>query len=866
MSAAPGLPAWTTVVAPHPEILAARGGPDAFAADLAQVAAGSAPPEQGDSREFFARTFPTAGLRRLLSAAAGRAAGGDGAPVAVLRTGFGGGKTHALLAVYHLLSGDGAGGIPAAPTARRAVLSGTEFSPARPWSCRALGGRPVRTLWGEMAAQLGGAEGYALVAAEDAAGIPPGAAALAELLRRQGPCAILLDEPLAYLRALHGRRATAAGSFDGNLTFLQSLSEAVRRVPAALLVAALPASEAEAGGEGGRAAAAALAAIFTRVEAVWGPAGAEEVAAVARHRLFGPAAPGAEATCRAYAALYSAAGAPFPAECARPEYAQRLAAAYPLHPELLERLGAGFAPQPAFQGARGMLRLLAAAVRARWPEGAGPLLQPGDLPLEDPGVREPLLACLGPGWQAVLEADAAGPASAAAALERADPRLGAAGLARRVAAAVLLATPEGGVERSRLHLGVLRPGEGPAALGDALQALLRRLGHLHGDRERAWFSPQANLNRRAADRAAALEPAAVHAELDRQLAALARGGGAAAAAFAAVQALAPGQALTDRPAAVLHLLPVAAPHAPGGGQAAELAGRLLAGCPRHPHMPVFLAADERHAPALLTAARDLLAWTALRSEPGAAEGLLMAERVLRLRLAEAYRWLLFPAREGTGLEAVEVPGSGEPLGRAAAAAVRDEIVLPDWSPAGLRLELDRWLWPGADHVPLARVWECLTRYAYLPRLRDWGVLARVVAAGVAEGVHFAHAEGREANGAYRGLRRGVAGLRLRPGDAGLLVRPEAVATAGTPDPPPQRATGFRGQVRLRPERLEADAARVAAEVVRPLAAVPGVRVHVRLEIEAEAPAGLPPATERVLRENAATLGFSLPAGGDGRPA
>ena len=850
-----------------------------------------APEVHGDAHAFFARTYPTTGLRRLLSTAARRVSGRDGEPVVALRTGFGGGKTHALLAIYHLLSGrlppSALAGldIPQPGGVRIAVLCGTDLSPAGPWPCPALGGQSVHTLWGETAAQLGGPEGYSRVQAEDAAGIPPAAGTLAGLLDACSPSAILLDEPLAYLRTLYGRRAAAAGSFDANLTFLHNLTEAARRSRAGLLVAALPAGAAETGGEGGHAAAAALNAIFGRLEAVWQPAEATEGLRIAQRRIFRAPAEdaAAESTCRTFAAMYALGGAAFPPECRTPEYAARLRAAYPFHPELIERLYAGWAPLPGFQGTRGVLRLLAAAVRDLWDRGDGaPLIQPGDLPLHAPAVRGRLTAALGPDWEAVLETDLAGEGTGAATLDRARPRLGDAAAAQRVARTVLLSAPEGGLERARLHLGVLRPGEPPALAGDALDALRHRLAYLHGDAAHVTFRPSANLNRRAADRAAAIETPAAEAEVRRRLEAMThRRGAEVAAVFGAVHVLGPEPTLPDRPVAALAVLPTAAAYVPGADRqpALTLASALLASCPRYPNMPLFLAADGRDVPCLLDVARACLAWTSLRDgAPGAeaAEGLRGAEQVLVLRLQEAYRWLIVPTQEDAQpvrLEAVELPGGGDPVARAADRAARDQIVLPRWSPALLRLTLDRWLWPDRPHVPVAWVWACLTRYHYLPRLAGWHVLSAAIAAGVADGNYFAYAENAGTDATYVGLRLGVAGVLPRQDGEAVLVRPEAArAQAGGTSPPAGESrpagaeplcTRFRARVGLDPARAATETARVVEEVLRHLTATPGCRVSLTLWIDAHAADGLPPATVRTLRENAAALRFEVAEVQDG---
>src|SRR5262249_34849107 len=187
--------------------------------------------------EFFRRTFLTEGLKRLLSQAIRRLTGQGGDPVVELQTNFGGGKTHSMLALYHLFSGtppadlpgadelikEGGGALP--KTVRRAVFVGTQISPGKPH--KKPDGTTVRTLWGEIAWQLGGKEGYKLVKEDDERATNPGDS-LKELFNKFGPCLILIDEWVAYARQLHARADLPAGTFETQFTFAQAVSEAAR--------------------------------------------------------------------------------------------------------------------------------------------------------------------------------------------------------------------------------------------------------------------------------------------------------------------------------------------------------------------------------------------------------------------------------------------------------------------------------------------------------------------------------------------------------------------------------------------------------------------------------------------------------------
>src|SRR5262249_37897073 len=194
------------------------------------------------------RTYLTESLRRLLVSAVQRISGAGGDPVVQLQTNFGGGKTHSMLALYHLFSGVAPGELAGAetvlaeaevkslPKAKRVVLVGTKISPNTPST--KPDGTVVRTLWGELAYQLGGKKAFKRIEADDQKATNPGDA-LSELLKEYGPCLILIDEWVAYARQLHDQSDLAAGSFETQFTFAQTLTESAKSVKNCLLMISL---------------------------------------------------------------------------------------------------------------------------------------------------------------------------------------------------------------------------------------------------------------------------------------------------------------------------------------------------------------------------------------------------------------------------------------------------------------------------------------------------------------------------------------------------------------------------------------------------------------------------------------------------
>ena len=255
---------WCEIAIPHTDVLEGTFQQSEFAADITAVRDGKATREYQEATAFFDRTFITEGMRLLLLQVAQRLNGQGGEPVVQLQTAFGGGKTHTMLAVYHLATRESSlqdlAGIPAIldqtgmmdiPKAKVAILDGTAHAPGQPWQ---RGDQQVNTLWGELAWQLGGPDAYAIVRDADTSGTSPGKNVLCDLLGRYAPCVILIDELVAYIRQFGSGQSLSGGSYNSNISFVQALTEATKLVPNAIVLAALPESEVEAGdahGDGG---------------------------------------------------------------------------------------------------------------------------------------------------------------------------------------------------------------------------------------------------------------------------------------------------------------------------------------------------------------------------------------------------------------------------------------------------------------------------------------------------------------------------------------------------------------------------------------------------------------------------------------
>lgn len=936
-SATGTLKPWREIVTPHADVASGRYQQAEFAADLWQVHLGEGSDEYKKPKEFFRRTYLTESLRRLLVGGVQRLSGRGGDPVVQLQTNFGGGKTHSMLALYHLFSGanpsDLAGldavlaeaGVKSLPTAKCVVLVGNKISPGNPVT--KPDGTVVRTLWGELAYQLGGKKAFARLKADDDKATNPGDV-LRELFKEHGPCLILIDEWVAYARQLHDQSDLPAGGFETQFTFAQALTESAKLAGNCLLVISLPASDTqgsphtqaddvEVGGIRGREALERLRNVVGRVESSWRPATAEEGFEIVRRRLFEPlAGPDAfkqrDVIARAFADLYHAQSAEFPPECKGNDYEKRIQAAYPIHPEIFDRLYTDWSTLVKFQRTRGVLRLMAAVIHSLWEKGdKNPLILPSTVPIDDARVQSELTRYLSDNWAPIIEKDVDGPNSLPLKIDAEQPNLGKLHATRRVARTIYLgsaptaAAAHRGVEDRRVKLGCVMPGESPAVFGDALRRLAAAATYLYQDGPRFWYATQPTVTKLAEDRAEQLkrDPDKVAQELDERLRADLRKTGD----FSRIHAMPrSGADVPDDLEARLIVLPSEQTYTKEPGSAAESAARAIlesrGNTPRlYRNTLVFLAADKVRLQDLDEALRKFLAWKSIMAEKkalnldphqeGQAETQMQAaDGAVTARLPETYQWLLVPEQVNPQApitwQAIRVSG-GETLAVRASKKLRsDESLVISLGSTILRKHLDDVLWRG-DHVAIQQLIEDFGRYLYLPRLLGPTVLLGAVRQGFGlltwEQDSFAYAECHDAaTNRYRGLCGGKL-VTVTEDDKGLLVRPDVakrqiVAETRPPKeqignetkddqsgdkrvlpPPPQPPVGpkrYHGTVALDPARVGRDAGRIADEVIAHLVGIVEANVKVSLEIEAEIPSGASDHVVRIVTENGRSLKFT----------
>lgn len=775
---------WREVLKPHADIASNDFARAEFAADLHQVSTGAeSSSDYNDPIEFFARTYLTDGLKTLLRLAVKRL-GGDrnAAPVINLQTTFGGGKTHSMLAVWHLFSGWPITVYPQSLQSllsdfdttvlerpiRRVAIVGNELSPGQTW--QKPDGTVIRTLWGELAWQLGGAAGYAIVAESDRTGTNPGSA-LRDLLAKYSPALILIDEWVAYARGLYGDDTLVGGSFETQFTFAQLLTEAVKSVPSVLLLVSIPASDIrrdddgpvasdlEVGGANGRAALERLQNVVSRVAQNWTPASSTESFEIVKRRLFQEADAEAQrkidVTVERFFDYYVKNMGELPSETKELDYKSRLRAAFPIHPELFDRLYGDWSTLERFQRTRGVLRLMSAVVHGLYSAGDdAPLIMPGSMPLDSATVRDEITSYLDDSWKAIIDQDIDGGNSTSVQIDTEKPLFGGRALTRRIAratfmgSAATLQTQHKGIERKRVFLGVAMPGDTIGNFGSAISLLGDRATYLYAENDRFWFDRQPSLNRKVVERAESYPDTDVWAVVVERIRSLEPRN---TPEFPEV-IVAPGESADVVEAEGVRLV-IAHPRYTHESRGKESTARTYAEelvtrrgtAPRiNANTVVVLAADSSRWLELASAVRQHLAWSDIIRDKDildltqgqvaeARRRIDALNRTVLQRIRETWIWALYPEQSDGSqpfrMVVAKAEGASDSIARHAGERMRKtDIVIIRSSSQSISLELQNHLrnkW-NEGRVSVGELWEFHTRYPYLARFRDKQVLVGAI--------------------------------------------------------------------------------------------------------------------------------------------
>ncbi|MDI6786178.1 MAG: DUF499 domain-containing protein [bacterium] len=468
--------AFHTIAIPHKDILEGRLTMDVFAADLWEVAQKRGPDEYKDAQSFFQKTYMTQGLDNLLNVVERRLSKKGGDPVIQIQTPFGGGKTHALIAMYHKAAEWGA---------NKVVIVGEKLKTAD----KAEG---FETLWGVMEKQLTGSN------KEFASPIPPGGEQIRNLLEKNYPVLILMDELIPYFNVSDTVNVGNRSLATLNLTYLQTLTNVVSEMPGVSLVLTTTPSNPYDKTERGEEIVMQLQNITARREIIKTPVAEGEITKIIRRRLFAGINVDSVKEVVTKFMEYGEKEGILPAELLTSEYRDRFLDSYPFMPEVVDVLYHRWGSFITFQRTRGVLRLLSLVIHSL-KEKACPYISLADFNLNNQEIRQELIRHIGSQYNGIVAADVT---DVEAGSKKVDVSLGSAyqglGLGSRAATTIFLYSFSGGQKRG-VNLGAIKRSattcENPASvIAEAADQLKSKLFYLQCIGEKYFFSNQPNLN------------------------------------------------------------------------------------------------------------------------------------------------------------------------------------------------------------------------------------------------------------------------------------------------------------------------------------------------------------------------------------
>jgi len=519
-----GLVPWFKNVTPHLDIRQGNLDESVFAANLAEVVLGHGREVYQNPSVFFSKTYFTEGLKNIAKRVIKGLNGEEDAEnrVISLQTGFGGGKTHTLISLYHIAkSGKKLGnllhtenlldyiGRPDFDHASVAVFTNRTNDPTQ--GRKTEDGLTIRTLWGELAYQLAGKAGYEVIRPNDENRTAP-KGLFKDVLKKTDNALILIDELADYCVAASGVQVGGASLSDQTISFIQELSETVASMNNCVVVATLPASVEEvANSDKAAQILNSLSSRLGRVGADTKPVADEEIFEVIRYRLFENIGSSdvINKVVSKYSELYTELKSEVPDYAPRSEYKERIKKSYPFHPELIDVFRIKWASNHNFQRTRGVLRLLASIVTDLWRRqesltGTNALIHTSDVNFANlDALSGQLKKLYGNGYDAVITADVSGKSSNAFRIDKSKKELGDYNLAEGLAATILLGSfgstgSNKGTSVQELKLASIKPNSfNHNNIHTALDLLEESAHYLYysttGQR-RYWFHTKPNVN------------------------------------------------------------------------------------------------------------------------------------------------------------------------------------------------------------------------------------------------------------------------------------------------------------------------------------------------------------------------------------
>lgn len=499
---------WYDVVEPHQDIKKGEFDEAIFAADLGDVALGNAPVDYNEPALFFKKTYFTKGITKLLTTVHNKLENGKGPSVVEIKTPFGGGKTHALISIYHYLK-NGPKVKSQLPQGLKtidafiAVVVGTHLNPVEG---HVRDGLNIQTLWGEIAYQLGGKDGYKQFERNDKDRVAPGKEKLRAFLETCEPFIILFDEVLEYMTKARGVEYHKTNLASQTFAFLFELSETVSSLKNGMLIVSLPSSYLEDYTEREEESLAKLEKSFGRVESYEETVKGEEIYSIIQRRLFSDIHDPEMKNniILNYFEFYQKQKDEIPAKARNVDYKRKMELAYPFHPEVIDILYEKWGTFSSFQRTRGVLRLLANVIEDLYNKEKNiDIILPSDIELDAPKVRQEFLKHIGGEYESIIGSDISGHEAKSISLDKENK--GWKHLAERISTSIFFYSFSGdksekGATLEHIKFTVMRKDTIPSMVTEILQRLNKSLWYLNEKGEMYRFSKIPNLNRMILDR------------------------------------------------------------------------------------------------------------------------------------------------------------------------------------------------------------------------------------------------------------------------------------------------------------------------------------------------------------------------------
>lgn len=771
------IPSWRSIVSPRPEIANGDFGSSTFALNLSNVLDSSHRfQEFASPLEFFDRTYLTFGIKGLLKKVAQRLAGTSQDSVIEVKTTFGGGKTHSMLAAYYMVKNasriDDLKGVrsilneaevKSLPSkVSTAILVGTDISTSTP---RKVEGTFLKTMWGVMAYQLwkssGNEKAFDAIRKSDKDMTSPSTSEFKEMLNASGPSLIIIDELVAYARKLDGKTNSIGGDFESFLTGVQALTEAVSSTDKCVLLCSIPESNAELGGERGKSVAESLSKVFSRMERPWQVATEEESFNIVRRRIFSDRTPEQqtqiESICKKYIDMYANFTQLFGNQYNNAEYLKRMVDCYPFHPSLFDDLYGKWGCLENFQRTRSVLNLLSNVVNKEWQSGdQSALITPGNMPLEEVKVRDVLLDVLkNESWNSVLDAEITGRDSTAKTLDKKIPNYGQFNACMKVSKALFMGSvPTGtgisrGLELPEVLVAVSSPSDStPSIYRDALLKIKDTSSHINNIGNFYFFDTAPSVNKLIKQEEELIKEEDILNEIRSTISAKFSIG------HYFISAIWPfdSQDVPDDEILRVAILPLKYAYSAKQyeDQCLENAKKILI---NHGDLKrsfrnrlVFLAPDYAIKDSLISHVRRLLALQNLQLNDELSKTMTkdLKTRVkdernnVESEICECYRCLIIPkAKDEKDLDAIDfseydITGGFDAIKAIETLMLNQEYLIAKWNSSSLANELRKYYFKdSSNYIRIKDLYDDHCKYLYLPRLVNSAVLTGVVDSSLA---------------------------------------------------------------------------------------------------------------------------------------